>query len=65
MIELQRDLYTICPTLFNRDPYILNILLGKNVPSIDFDTMVEVWICAGKNISRIYLEVLNSRKGIG
>ena len=65
MTKLQRELDVICPILFNTDPNILNILLGKNVPSIDFDTMVKVWICAGKTISRIYLEVLNCRKGIG
>ena len=65
MTKLQSDLYAICPLLFHRDPDILNVILGKNVPTIDFDTMVEVWICAGKTISKIYWEVLNSRTGIG
>ena len=65
MTKLQSDLYAICPSLFHRDPDILNVILGKNVPTIDFDTMVEVWICAGKTISKIYWEVRNSRKGIG
>ena len=65
MIDLQNELYNICPRLFNIDPDMLNIILGKNVPSIDFETMVEVWIAAGKAVSRIYFEILKSREGIG
>ena len=59
------EIDAISPQLFTNDPDVFNILLGKNVPSIDIDIMTEVWICAGKAICNMYYCVLNSRAGIG
>ena len=44
------DIEDICPQVFIDDPDVFNILLGKNVPTIDIDIMTELWICAGKAI---------------
>ena len=53
----------ICPHIFDED--LLNFLLGRNVGSIDFNIMIEIWICAGKAISSMYYNVLKSRTDIG
>ena len=63
--KMFKDIETICPHIFNRDPDIYNVLLGKNIPSIDFEILTEVWICAGKAISSMYYCILKSRTGIG
>ena len=63
--ELMENISLICPQIFQIDPDILNILLGKRVQGIDNDTMFDVWICAGKIISSMYYKVLKSRTGVG
>ena len=62
---LMENVCAICPQIFRRDPDILNVLLGKIVQGIDPATMFDVWICAGKAISRMYYKVLKSRTGVG
>ena len=59
------DIDNICPGIFTNDPDVFNILLGKNIPTVDFDIMTEVWICAGKAICHMYYCILRSREGIG
>ena len=55
----------ICPSIFIEDPDILNVLLGKNVQSIEYEKMVEVWICAGKAICNMYYAAVRTGTGIG
>ena len=59
------EISRISPTIFDTDPDILNIVLGKSVPGIDLETMSNVWICAGKAISAMSYSTLKSRTGIG
>ena len=42
----------------------LGILLGKAVNHFTLDSMDEVWLTAGKHISRMYRQNLNLREGI-
>ena len=63
--HMLNEIATISPNLFDLDPDILNIVLGKNVPGIDPEQMCRVWICAGKAISAMYYNILKSRTGIG
>ena len=63
--QMMAELNEIAPDLFDTDPDILNILLGRRVESIDPDLMWASWICAGKRICEMYYNVLHSRAGIG
>ena len=65
MNTLLKDLNTICPNLFEYDPDLLNIVLGKRLPFLNEEIMMEVWICAGKAICTIYYDIMRSREGIG
>ena len=60
-----KEISRICPNLFDIDPDILRIVLGKSVPGIDQETLCNVWICAGKAISSMYYSTLSNRDGVG
>ena len=63
--DLMERICAICPQIFQKDPDILHIVLGKSVNTIDPDNMFDIWICAGKAISSMYCKVLKSRTGVG
>ena len=43
----------------------LGILLGRPVDNLPQELMDEVWLLAGKHISKMYYRYLSLRKGIG
>ena len=43
----------------------LGIILGQAVEHLPLDSMDDVWLTAGKHISRMYRQNLNLREGIG
>ena len=62
---MMESIETLWPSTFREDPDILNVLLGKNIGTINFYLMIEIWICAGKAISSMYYKVLKNRTGVG
>ena len=67
--EMYNEIYIRCPKtreVFTKNQgQITYYLLGKDIPELNDDEMVTVWIIAGKTICNMYRMTIKERSGIG